>query len=289
MDFKDAVRRFKKGQNSFPKFKSRKNRKQSFKSGQKSYRIENGKIFISKRIGWIPVVQHRPITGNFGNIIISKTTTNKYYVTILSKIDDFNVPEAINQYGVGIDLGLKNFTILSTGEKTNLPFTVKEYENRLKFLNQSFSRKIRDSKGRVREKLRLSKYYEKRTNQRNDFINKLVCSLVSENQVIAIENLRVSNLLKNKKLSKNIAKQSWSDFINRLKVKATQFGRTIHQVSNYFPSTQLCSHCGYRKTADEKLTLKERVYECPECGSVMDRDVNAAVNLINDFYMEACP
>jgi putative transposase len=177
----------------------------------------------------------------------------------------------------GIDLGLTHFATFSTGEKINPPRYLRKSEQRLKRLQRRVSRRVKGSKGRDRARLELARHHEKVANQRSDFLHKLSRRLVNENQIIAVEDLSVKNMLRNHCLSKSISDASWSEFLRQLRYKGQWYGCQVISIDRFFPSSKRCHVCGSKNNA---LTLAERVWTCEICGMRHDRDLNATLNIV---------
>jgi putative transposase len=211
---------------------------------------------------------------------VSKTPTGKYFISIL--VDDGTpVPEKEtydNNSTVGLDLGIKDFAILSNGTKINNPKHLRDSMERLKALQKRVSRKKKGSRNRKKAAMKLAKLHEKIYNQRHDFQHKLTSRLIDENQAIAIENLNVDGMLKNHCLAQSISDVSWSSFITKLKYKANWYGKTVLEIGKFEPSSKLCNVCGYKNT---ELKLSDRNWICPSCQTKHDRDINAAINIKN--------
>lgn len=278
-----AYVRFFKEKKGFPKFKSKHKSKQSFRVPQHiSVNEDITRLYIPKFKEGIKIVKDRKFKGEIKSVTITKTTTNKYYATFLvDTTDAVKKPKAIKpSTTIGLDLGIKDFVILSTGEKVPNPKTIKRYEHTLARVQRVVNRRTKDSKNREKAKLRTAKIHEKIANTRKDFLHKLSHKLTHESQVnsIVIEDLNVSGMLKNHKLARSISDCSWSEFVRQLEYKSEWYGKNLIKIGRFEPSSKLCSNCG---TINQELTLKDREWTCKTCGITHDRDVNAAVNIKN--------
>lgn len=261
-----------------PKFKN-KYGKQSYTTNNVSntIRIENNKIRLPK-VGMVNIVLHRPIQGNIKSVTVKKTKTNKYFISILTDFT-YKVDKKANNYAIGIDLGIKDFAILSNGSKIQNPKEYRKLENKMKFAQRALSRKVKGSNNRNKAKYKLAKVHEKISNRRKDFLHKLSHKIINENQVIVLEDLQVKNMVKNHKLAKSIADVSWGTFVVYLQYKANVYNREIIKIDKFFPSSKTCSCCGH---VLEKLDLSTREWVCPNCKTKHDRDVNASVNILQE-------
>jgi putative transposase len=238
--------------------------------------IENGYIKLPKLKSRVKIVQHREFDGTIKSCTVSQTPSGKYFVSVLVETEIKELSKTENK--VGIDLGLKEFAICSNGYRYANPKHLRKSEKRLKKLQKDLSRKARGSQNRAKARVKVAKLHEKIANQRKDFLHKISSQIISENQAIVIEDLRVSNMLKNHKLAKAISEVSWAEFRTMLEYKAEWYGREIIVARSNYASSQLCSGCGNKSSQTKDLSL--RTYVCSECGLEIDRDYNASLNLL---------
>jgi putative transposase len=266
-----AFTAFFKGNAAFPKFKTKRKSKQSFTIPQ-NVLIEDNKLVLPKFKEGIPVVVHQTFAGNFKQASITKTPTGKYFVSILVETPDLKVPKQpiTVEKTLGLDLGIKDFAVTSNGEKIANPRTLKRVLGKLKFTQRKYSK----HKGkRTRKKLVL--LHEKVSNQRQDFLHKITKKLVVENQTIALEDLNVKGMLQNHCLAQAIQDVSWGKFKELLTYKAEWYGCNLLRIGRFEPSSKT-SDCGY---IHKDLTLKDRIWVCPQCNNSYDRDIQAAKNI----------
>ena len=231
--------------------------------------------------------QHREMTGLIKSATISKTATEKYYISILCETDIQSYPKTNSS--IGIDLGLEHFAILSTGEKIENPrFLVsasKKLDKEQKILSRrgllakQRGRSLNDCMNYQKQRLKVAKLHEKIQNQRKDFLAKLSTNLIKNHDRICMEDLASRNLMKNRKLAKSIADASWAEFCRMLEYKADWYEKQVSKISCWFPSSQICSNC---KMNSGKKPLHVREWTCDNCNCHHDRDINASLNILHE-------
>jgi putative transposase len=273
-DLETAYQRFFKKESGYPQFK-RKSQRQSarYPQGMK-WDLEIEQTYLPK-IGWIKTVFHRPVQGQVRNLTVSMTPTGKFFVSFMTRCE-IPVP-AYEGNVIGIDLGLKHFLTTSNGQKIENPRHLQKAQKRLKRRQRELSRKQNGSKSRERTRRKLEKTHEKVSNQRQDFLHKLSYQLVNESQVIRLETLNIKGMMQNHRLAGAIGSASWHEFIRQLEYKGKRYDCLLEFAPPFYPSSKLCSVCGYHA----ELSLSERVWTCPDCGTKHDRDINAAINIRN--------
>jgi putative transposase len=277
-NLESAFSKFFKEKKGFPKFKSKKNPIQSFPIPQHYLVDFENQIIKLPKIGKVKAVIHRCFEGMLKAATISKSCTHKYFISIVVEDGkEASVKQTFSENTtVGIDVGIKDFAVLSTREKVENPKYLKTSLQTLKVLQKQVSRKVKGSNRRKKAIKRLATLHERVTNQRNDFQHKLSSRMICENQAITLESLNVKGMVKNHCLAQAISDAAWSSFVNKLEYKAEWFGKTILRIGTFEPSSKTCNVCGFY---NGDLTLKIRDWVCPDCGTNHDRDINAAVNI----------
>jgi putative transposase len=273
----NAYTRFFRKQAAFPKFKKRSGHQSIQYPAYVRAHFDQGKIWIP-RLGKTTCVFERAFTGKIKTCTVSKTPTNKFFISIL--VDDgIELPTKApidSKTAVGIDLGIKDFAILSSGEKVANPKFLRSKLDRLKALQRRASKKQKGSQNRKKANLKVAKLYETISNQRKDFLQKISTKIIRENQTIILEDLNIAGMIKNHKLAQAILDASWSEFIIMLTYKAEWQGKNIIHIGRFEASSKTCSSCG---AVNQNLTLKDREWTCDRCHAKHDRDVNAATNI----------
>jgi len=272
-----AFRNFFRGQTKFPNL-TKKSNNQSFKVPVNStFKLKNDKIIIPKFKEGVNFRGKLELDNlvKFNSINVSKTPSGKYYATLQGEFNYNPIEQNDNQ--IGVDLGIKEFLITDNGIKIDNPKYLKKSLKKLKYEQKQLSKKNKGSNNRNKQRILVSLIHEKITNKRMDFLHKLSQKIINENQVICLENLSVKNMIKNHKLAQSISDVSWSKFTEMLKYKSEWNNRQLVQIERFYPSSKSCSECHY---INDNLTLKDREWTCPSCGTNHDRDINAAKNIL---------
>lgn len=271
-----AFARFFAKQARYPQFR-RRNDTQSAEFTRSSFKWDGGTLSLAKmreplKIRWS---RHIPRAAKVTTVTVSKDAAGRYFVSMMC--DDVAQPKPVALGEVGIDLGLTHFAVLSNGEKVDAPRSFRNNEAKLAKLQRRAAKKTRGSKRHKKAKKKVARLHAKIADARNDFLHKLSSRLINENQVIAVESLAVANMLKNRPVAKSISDAGWSEFLRQLEYKARWYGRTLINVGRWVPSTKTCSECGHKVP---RLALSVRAWSCPSCAIFLDRDVNAARNIL---------
>jgi len=279
-----AYTRFFREKKGFPRFKSRKDNHHSFECPQ------NVKVdFVNQtmqlpKIGKVNFICSRIFDGTVKTVTVSKHPTGKVFASVLVEtgLSPPYKSALVQSEAVGIDVGLKDFATLSTGEKVANPHFLKKSLKRLKRLSRQHSKKKKGSNNKNKSRIRLARQHEKVTNQRNDFLHKVSTRIVRENQTVCVEDLNISGMMKNHKLARAIADVSWGSFIGMLEYKCEWQGKSLVKIGRFDPSSKLCT-CG---TINRELILKDRVWTCGSCGTTHDRDILAANNIVRFAFQK---
>ena len=284
-----AYNKFFKQGSGFPKFKK--------KGIKDSYTTNNqkGTVAITDSTVKLPKIGHikakfpDKINGLIKSATVSRTPSGKYFVSLL--VETIVEPLLKTHSRIGIDLGLTDFIVLSDGSKVANPKFLSKLQDKLareqkilakrRAVAKADQRKLSESRNYQKQKLKVAKVYEKITNIRKDFLHKLSFNLIKNHDVIAIEDLNVKGMVKNRKLAKAISDSSWSDFTTMLAYKAEWYGKTLVKIDRWYPSSKTCSGCGHLLTKAE-LPLSVRTWNCPSCLQENDRDLNASINILNE-------
>ena len=281
MDLDKAFKAFFKGISKYPKYKKKTNR-QSFRVPQ-FFNFTDNLLYLPKMGKGIRMEVHREFPrGKVKQLTVTKTPTGKYFVS-LTVDDEKEMPAKVKitnntDKSIGIDMGLKDFAILSNGIKISNPKYLQKSEKLLKSRQRALSRKQKGSKNRAKARISLAKIYERIANQRNDFIHKVSTAITKQFDTIVVETLNIREMKKNHSLAKSISNVSWSRFFQFLKYKAEKQGKNVIEIGMFEKSSKTCSVCGH---VNKGLTLKEREWECTNCNTLLDRDINAAINIRN--------
>ena len=307
MNLKQAFRNYKNNKDHFdkPKFKKKSRSKLSYKTNNQkgTIRIENNKLILPKFKSGIKIVLHRQIEGLIKSVTIEQVPSGYYTASILYDVPDNQQETILSKDNiVGIYLGLTHLAITSDNEKYDNPKHFRQLQKKLakeqKILNKRFENNInervydengdldkiifkkplKDCKNYQKQKRKVAKIHNKIKNRRLDNLHKVSTKVVKSHDYVVMETLKVHNLIKNRKLSKSIADVGWSMFVNMIEYKCERYGKEFVQIDQWYPSSQICSHCNHK---DGKKVLSIREWTCSNCGTHHDRDINAAINIKN--------
>lgn len=285
--YQNFFRGIKKGNKNqgFPKFKSKRDHHYSYKTNFTNNNIkvdyENNRIQLPK-LKWIKAKLHREFKGKILFATISKTPSNKYFVSFNVEVEHEVLLENSNM--LGFDLGIKEFIIDTNGTHVDNPRVLKQYEEKLTKLQRQQAKMVKGSNNFKKQSIKIARIYEKITNIKHDFQHKLSSKIVNDNQVIISEDLMIANMVKNHKLAKAIQDVSWGEFTKQLKYKSEWNCKIYHKISPWFASSQICSDCGHKNKEVKCLSIREWV--CTECGAVHQRDENASKNILKEGLRE---
>ena len=268
-----AFKNFFEGRAKYPVFKSKRHR-QSAEFTRSAFKYRDGKLYLAKSKTPLDIRWSRELPSEPSTLTISKDSAGRYFVSCLCEFEPSKLPVTPNV--IGIDLGLKDLFVTDKGERVGNPRHTAKYAAKLAKAQRRLSKKKLGSANRAKARQKVAKIHAKISDCRQDNLHKLSRRLINENQVVCVESLKVKNMLRNPNLSKAIADAGWGEFVRQLKYKAEWAGRSLVSIDQWFPSTKRCSGCGHILSS---LPLSVREWNCPECGAIHDRDINAAVNI----------
>ena len=291
-NLEDGFNNFFEKRSEYPKFKS-KFARQSYRtncirSNYKGKEYNNVELDLLTRniklpkLGKVKIRGYRnkdKIDGKILNATISRDATNKYYVSVVV-VEDILIEKVTPTNIVGIDLGIKDLVITSDGTKYSNEKVLMKYEKRLKRLQRKLSRQVKGSKNYLKTKEKIARIYAKIKNYRKHYLNNIANEIVNEHDIIVTESLLVKDMFKDKRkaFNKSLSDAAVSTLCSLMEWKCKIKGKFYYKINTYYPSSQICSYCGYKNSKLKDLSIRE--YDCPECGSHNDRDINASLNIL---------
>jgi putative transposase len=271
-----AFSNFFAGRAKYPTFKKKRNGG-SAEFTKSAFKWSDGQVFLAKCVEPLAVRWSRELPKGAmpSTITVKLSPARRWSVSLLVDVEIETLPESPNE--IGIDLGVNSLVALSSGEKIVNPKSFAAKRRKLKKVQKALSRKQKGSNNRYKARLKVAKVHQEISDARKDFLHKLTTRLVRENQTIAVEDLAVKNMVKNRKLALSISDASWGELIRQLEYKCDWYGRNFVKIDRWFPSSKRCGSCGH---IVEKLLLNIREWDCPNCGVHHDRDINAAHNIL---------
>jgi putative transposase len=264
------------GRAAYPTFKKKRNGG-SAEFTKSAFKFKDGQVYLAKSVEPLPIVWSREMPEGVepSTVTVKLSPAGRWTISLLVDVEIEPLPESPNE--IGVDLGVTSLVALSTGEKVANPKGFQAKRRKLRKAQKALSRKQKGSSNRYKARLKVAKVHQEMGDARKDFLHKLTTRLVRENQTIAVEDLAVKNMVKNRKLALSISDASWGELIRQLEYKCDWYGRTFVKIDRWFPSSKRCAECGH---IVEKLPLDIRQWDCPSCGTHHDRDVNAAKNIL---------
>ena len=267
---------FFEGRGEYPIFKKKRNQ-QSATYVASAFRWDGTHFTLAKMNAPLNIVWSRPLPDGCkpSSVVVSKDCANRYFVSVLVEEDIKPLP-VVNKM-IGLDLGLKSMVITSDGQTHGNPKFFAKDEKKLAKAQRRHAKKKKGSKNRDKARLKVARIHTRINERRRDYQHKLSTTIIRENQVVCVESLQIKNMVKNHCLAKAISDVGWGEFLRQLEYKAAWYGRTFVKIDKWYPSSKRCFDCGH---VLDSLTLDVRVWTCPECGVVHDRDINAARNIL---------